>query len=100
MAKKAMNRRVPDDKSAPQPILVCTPKRLPKELIEKAATHACSINPLNFAPVHRLTRIMPGFSSDRMKLAVVTTKYWGVKGVRLSVAFLDDANSTLRRLIL
>jgi hypothetical protein len=82
------------------PMITCTPKRLPKELLIEAAEHALRANPLNFAPVHRLSRVVPAFSTDKMMLAVVTTKYWGVKGIKLSVSFLDNQSLALRRLTL
>lgn len=80
--------------------ITCTPKRLPPESWEKAAETATAINPVNRAPVHRLMRIMPGFAPTRAHLAVLTTKYWGAKGVRLTVGFLDNAPADLRKRIL
>jgi hypothetical protein len=41
-----------------------------------------------------------GFQPTPERIAVVTTKYWGIKGVRLTVAFLDNAPSDLRKRIL
>lgn len=80
--------------------LVCIPKRLPKHQLIECAAHACAVNPLNYAPVHRLARVMPGYTPTREHLAVVTTKYWGNKGVKLSVGFLDGESTALRRMIL
>lgn len=79
---------------------VCVPKRLPPEQWEKAADTAAAINPVNSAPVHRLMRIMPGFTPTKAHLAVLTTKYWGAKGVRLTVGFLDNPSRELRNRIL
>lgn len=42
-------------------LLVCTPKRLPKELLIPAAQTAVKINPLNHPPLHRLTRVPARF---------------------------------------
>jgi astacin (peptidase family M12A) len=80
--------------------LVCTPKRLPRELWEKSAVTATAINPVNQPPVHRLMRIMPGFTPTKAALSVLTTKYWGTKGVKLTVGFLDSAAADLRKRIL
>jgi hypothetical protein len=80
--------------------VVCVPKRLPPEMLEKAADTAAAINPLNRAPVHRLMRIMPGFTPTKAHLSVLTTKYWGVRGVRLTVGFLDNPSSDLRKRIM
>jgi hypothetical protein len=43
---------------------------------------------------------MPDFAPTRESIAVMTTKYWGVKGVKLTVGFLDDAPADLRARIL
>jgi len=80
--------------------LPCTPKRLPQSEWEKAADTATAINPVNRPPIHRLMRIMPGFAPTRARLSVLTTKYWGAKGVRLTVGFLDSPSPELRKRIL
>ncbi len=80
--------------------IVCTPKRLPDEMLLEAARTAVEINPLNHAPVQRLTRLMPDFVPTPERIAVVTTKYWGIGGVRLTVGFLDNPPADLRRRIL
>ena len=81
-------------------ILVCTPKRLPQELLVSAAHTAVDINPLNHPPMHRLTRLLRDFNSTPLRIAVVTTKYWGVLGVRLKVGFMDNPPADLRKRIL
>ena len=83
-----------------KPILVCTPKRLPQDLLVPAAQTAVDINPLNHPPLHRLTRLMPDFKSTPLRIAVVTTKYWGIVGVRLTVGFMDNPPADLRKRIL
>ncbi len=64
-----------------------------------AARTAVEINPLNSAPISRLTRVMD-FKPTAERLAVVVTKYWGVGGVSLTVGFLDNPPANLRRRIL
>jgi hypothetical protein len=81
-------------------ILVCTPKRLPQELLVSAAQTAVEINPLNHPPMHRLTRVLRDFKSTPLRIAVVTTKYWGAVGVRLTVGFMDNPPADLRKRIL
>ncbi len=71
-------------------VLVCTPKRLPLDLVVPAAATAVQVNPLNHAPVHRLTRVMPDFQITKERIAVLVTKYWGVGGVKLTVGFMDN----------
>src|SRR5690242_13374283 len=80
--------------------IVCTPKSLPKSKLIEAANTATKINPLNHAPVHRLANVMRGFVATPERIAVLTTKYWGLQGVSLTVGFLDDAPSNLRKRIL
>jgi Astacin (Peptidase family M12A) len=81
-------------------ILVCTPKRLPVELLVSAARTAVEINPLNHPPLYRLTRVLPDFKPTPERIAVITTKYWGVKGVSLTVGFMDNPPADLRKRIL
>jgi hypothetical protein len=80
--------------------LVCTPKRLPAAKMIAAAKTATTLNPLNHAPVERLSRIMPGFTSTPERIAVVTTKYWGLQGVKLTVGFMDNPPSDLKARLL
>jgi hypothetical protein len=81
-------------------LIICSPRRLPNEQLVAAAKKAVEINPLNHAPVERLASIMPGFVPTPERIAVVTTKYWGLKGIRLTVGFMDNPPSALRRKIL
>jgi hypothetical protein len=81
-------------------IIVCSPRRLPDDVLIDAAQTAVAVNPLNRAPLERLTRVMPGFEPTPQRIAVVTTKYWGISGVRLTVAFLDNEPANLRKRIL
>jgi hypothetical protein len=80
--------------------LVCTPKRLPAEKLIAAANTAVTLNPLNHAPVERLARIMPGFVPTPERIAVVTTKYWGLQGVKLTVGFMDNPAEDLKKRLL
>lgn len=80
--------------------LVCTPKRLPAEKLIAAAKTAVTLNPLNHAPVERLARIMPGFVPTPERIAVVTTKYWGLQGVKLTVGFMDNPAEDLKKRLL
>ena len=84
----------------PQELIVCTPKRLPKDLIVSAAKVATEVNPLNHAPVERLARVMRSFTATPARIAVLTTKYWHTNGVSLTVGFLDNPEAALRRRII
>lgn len=82
------------------PVIVCTEKRLPRRLWASAAQTAQEINPVNYSPVHRLGAVMVGFTPTAAHLAVLVTKYWHTKGVRLTVGFLDGPPQALRTRIL
>jgi len=86
--------------SAPPDAIVCLPKRLPRNLWVAAARTASEINPVNHPHLNRLAMVMPGFRPTPQRIAVVTTKYWGSEGVRLTVGFLDNPPANLRRRIL
>src|SRR5688572_15082589 len=75
--------------------ITCTPKRLPRDQWVAAARTAARINPVNHPPVQRLARAIPGFVPSPAHLAVLTSKYWGAGGTRLTVAFLDGAAADL-----
>lgn len=81
-------------------VIVCTPKRLPKSLLIKAAQTAVKINPVNQPRIQNMAGLMRGFSASPMRIAVMTSSYWGSKGVKLTVGFLDDAPADLRKRIL
>jgi hypothetical protein len=81
-------------------IIVCTPKRLPRNKLIAAAEKAVEVNPVNRAPVERLASVMKGFMPTPERIAVLTTKYWGPAGVRLTVGFMDNPPANLRRRIL
>ena len=80
--------------------LTCSPKSLPRDLWISAAKTAVEINPVNHPPLQRLLSVMPSFSLRPERIAVVTTKYWHTKGVKLTVGFLDNPPRDLRDHIL
>ena len=80
--------------------MVCTPKLLPRQKWQSAAKIATEINPVNHPPVERLVRVVAGFSPTPEHISVLTTKYWGVAGLRLTVGFLDNPPADLRARIL
>jgi hypothetical protein len=80
--------------------IACTPKMLPSHLWVAAARTATEHNPANHPRLERLSLIMPGFEPTAERIAVVTTKYWGSKGVDLTVGFLDNPPADLRAKIL
>lgn len=80
--------------------IVCVPKALPRNLWIPAARTATEINPVNHPRLERLAMIMPAFQPTAQSIAVVTTKYWHTKGVKLTVGFLDNPPTALRKRIL
>jgi hypothetical protein len=98
-APEASPERVRSIGAAPDAVAqvrVCIPKRLKPELVAEAAARAVEINPLNQPNVLR----MGGDRVDRDRIAVLTRKYWGRRGVRLTVRFMDTPSSELRSKIL
>jgi len=73
---------------------------LPRDKWVSAATKAISVNPLNHAPVQRLSLVIPGFKAKPEHLAVLVTKFWKVGGVQLTVGFLDNPETALRSRII
>lgn len=80
--------------------ICCTPKRLPRDLWISAAKQAVAVNPLNYPPLHLIQRVSKKFQPIPEYISVVTTKYWHTGGVHLSVQFLDNPPSTVRKKIL
>lgn len=80
--------------------IVCTPKSLPRHLWVLAAERAVEENAGNRPAVDRLAAAAPALNLTREFLAVVTKKFWGARGVRLSVGFLDGPPAALRNRIL
>jgi Astacin (Peptidase family M12A) len=81
-------------------VIICSPRRLPGDKLVESADNAVAINPLNHAPVERLAGIMRGFTPSPQAIAVLTTKYWGPTGAKLTVSFLDNPPADLRARII
>jgi hypothetical protein len=81
-------------------VLVCLPRRLTKAQLIEAAHHAIRINPMNRPPVERMAALGKGFVATPQRVAVLTTAYWGTSGVKLTVGFLDNPDSALKKRIL
>jgi hypothetical protein len=81
-------------------VLVCTPRSLPKDKWIEAAGRAVTVNPANHPRMERLVRAMPEIKLNPLRIAVVTAKYWGAEGVKLTVGFLDNPPQDLRKRIL
>lgn len=81
-------------------IETCTVKVLPRELWASAAQKAIEINPANAVNTFQLMAAAPAMAPAPDFLALMTAKYWGRSGVRLTVSFLDNPPADLRARIL
>ena len=81
-------------------VIVCSPRSLPKERRAEADENAAAINPKNKEPFGGLGSVVPGLVTDSHPLAVVTSKYWGRGGVKLTVGFMDNPPADLRKRII
>jgi hypothetical protein len=74
--------------------LGCIPKFLPAHLHAESVANAIAHNPANRLPPLSRSILPPAH------IALLTSKYWGSKGVDHGVAFLDTTNTTLKAKIL
>lgn len=84
-------------------LIGCALRNLPTEAQIEAARRACEINPSNAPALVEMHCGEPGVTPealDPMRLAVLTSRYWGDKGVRLGVSFLDTSDTALKNRIL
>jgi Astacin (Peptidase family M12A) len=79
----------------------CFVKSLPKTLLVKAARTAKTINPMN-APVFGPMAAVGGKFGvdDPLRIAVLTSKYWGPKPRTLTVSFMESTPADLQKRIL
>ncbi|KAF4456706.1 peptidase m12 [Fusarium austroafricanum] len=82
-----------------KPVIGCSIKVLPRSEWEHAAATAIARNPAN-APMTQMLQIAGGDVIKPSHLALMTSKYWGNAGVRLTVSFMDGAEAALRARIL
>lgn len=77
----------------------CSIRVLPEEQWESAAAIAADHNPAN-GPMLQMMRAGAGTGLSPAHQAIVSAKYWGARGVNLTVSFLDDPEPDLRTEIL
>ena len=95
----------PKSKKSPRPkstvpSISCSIKFLPESQWIEAAKKAVEINPSNAPALHQLRAAAPGAVIEPAHLALLTSKYFGVAGVRLTVSFMDNPAANLRTRIL
>ena len=81
----------------------CVLRELPPNLWPAADAIAVQENPANAPPLHRLSKLaevlgLPEIHPER--ISVITSKYWGAKGVKLGVSFMDTPSQEIRSRIL
>lgn len=82
-----------------QPAFVpCRIRRLPEAEAVAAASAAIKLNPANAPAVGAAGAA--GVVLPPQRIALLTTKYWGSRGVHLTVGFLDNPEANLRTRIL
>jgi hypothetical protein len=81
------------------PIILCRPKSLPIEKLAGAERRAIEINPENARERRTVVRTPTGRRGGPRRIAVVVSRKWPRKGVRLSVTFLDNPSVALRKRI-
>jgi hypothetical protein len=79
-------------------LIVCTPRHLPRHAWPRAATKAIAVNPDNRPPALDEDEVPMG--SEGEKLAIDVTRYWGNKGVHLTVGFFETPDQALHKRIL
>ena len=101
LASAAVNDGEALEETSQEGVLLCTPKALPKRLLEKAAATARRINPVN-APVFGWHgEVAEDFQvSEPARIAVMTSKYWGPTPRRLTVSFMETTPADLRARII
>jgi hypothetical protein len=89
------SKRKPEDEPG------CVLKSLPKRLLVKAAETARQINPVNAPVFGPVAAVGDGFPvGEPLRIAVITSKYWGPSPRRLTVSFLDSTPADLKARIL
>jgi hypothetical protein len=93
------DEKVPVDGSAPE-MVGCTLKSLPKRLLVKAADTAVKIYPVNAPTFGPMAAVTPDFPLEPMRVALLTSKYWGPAPRQLTVSFMESTAADLRARIL
>jgi hypothetical protein len=93
------DEEVSEDASHPD-MVGCILKSLPRRLLVKAADTAVKIYPVNAPAFGPLADVAPDFPLEPMRIAVLTSKYWGPAPRRLTVGFMESTAADLRARIL
>ncbi len=79
----------------------CVVKSLPKRLLIPAAATAKRINPMNAPVFGPMAALDVGFQVDEpLRIAVITSKYWGPTPRQLTVSFMESPAANLKARII
>jgi hypothetical protein len=78
----------------------CSIRKLTDEQHIASARHAIEFNHHNAPHISGIIKVIPEIAASPLHLAMVTKKYWGIDGVKLTVGFLDNPPQDLRRRLL
>lgn len=85
-------------------VITCRDVSLPEEHMLRAAQTAIETNPANRPRVGMLAALLSDKEFEAVGhpafLAMLTTKYWGTDGIKLTVSFMDNPTVACRNLIL
>ncbi|RKG90055.1 peptidase M12 [Corallococcus terminator] len=74
----------------------CSLKVLPSRLLVKAAEVARKINPVNAPQAGPMAAVGADLPLDPLRIALLTSKYWGPATRELTVSFMESAPADLR----
>lgn len=89
------------ERTVPDGFKACTAKSLPRRLLVQAAQTARTINPMNapvFGPVSHVRGQLR--VHEPLRIAVITSKYWGPQSRRLTVSFMESTPADLKARII
>jgi hypothetical protein len=79
----------------------CILKPLPKRLLIKAAETARKVNPVNAPVFGPMASLDKGFQiAEPLRIALITSKYWGPTPRQLTVSFMENTSSDLQARII
>lgn len=85
-------------------VIGCSVKELPEDEQVGAAHTAIEINPANRPLIGLLAKLLPDKVMEKVErpafLSVLTSKFWGSDGAKLTVSFFDNPTKACRDLIL
>ncbi len=82
------------------PILICRPRALTDQQLQLAAQRSIELNPANAVDSRTVERTTVGRRGGPRRLALLVGNRWPAAGMTLTVQFLDNPSTALRKKIL